>query len=190
MAVPSWKKWTILICGLLENLVFSGSILGWSALNYMLKQEGIFSDLCHDDNFRESSLFHHRNESSILIRNQPSGLLISTEEDGDRFLLLNGTRRDFILDPFSSPGPEDYLNYSVLPRSNNTTRQRSSAAVLHQALLNRTRSMERLRNSASPSHEYGLMVSNQIMIKDRSVPLFPFLPLECSLNLLSLFKQA
>ncbi|KAI1289929.1 Solute carrier family 43 member 3 [Halotydeus destructor] len=46
MMTPTWKRWFILFCGLLENLVFSGSILGWSALNYMLKQEGIFADQC------------------------------------------------------------------------------------------------------------------------------------------------
>lgn len=46
---PTWKRWTILFCGLIENLVFSGSILGWSALNYMLKQEGIFESVCYDD---------------------------------------------------------------------------------------------------------------------------------------------
>lgn len=67
MSYPTWKRWTILFCGLFENLIFSGSILGnrlvvplvtlvslrpstgWSALNYILKQEGVFSELCYDD---------------------------------------------------------------------------------------------------------------------------------------------
>lgn len=44
-----WKRWLILFVGLWENLIFSGSILGWSALNHMLKQEGIFVDLCHEE---------------------------------------------------------------------------------------------------------------------------------------------
>lgn len=30
----------------MENLIFTGSILGWSALNYMLKEEGVFENLC------------------------------------------------------------------------------------------------------------------------------------------------
>uniref|UniRef100_T1K030 Major facilitator superfamily (MFS) profile domain-containing protein n=1 Tax=Tetranychus urticae TaxID=32264 RepID=T1K030_TETUR len=46
MKTPSWKKWLILIVGLMENLIFTGSILGWSALNYMLKEEGVFENLC------------------------------------------------------------------------------------------------------------------------------------------------
>lgn len=49
MSMPTWKKRLILIIGLFENLIFTGSILGWSALNYMLKEEGIFSDYCHDN---------------------------------------------------------------------------------------------------------------------------------------------
>src|SRR5688572_7116805 len=47
--MKTWKRWAILFIGLIENLVFSGSILGWSALNYMLKQEGIFHSLCELD---------------------------------------------------------------------------------------------------------------------------------------------
>ena len=47
--MPTWKKRLILIIGLFENLIFTGSILGWSALNYMLKEEGIFSDFCSDN---------------------------------------------------------------------------------------------------------------------------------------------
>ncbi|XP_074598968.1 equilibrative nucleobase transporter 1-like isoform X2 [Brevipalpus obovatus] len=49
MPMPTWKKRLILIVGLFENLIFTGSILGWSALNYMLKEEGIFSDYCNDN---------------------------------------------------------------------------------------------------------------------------------------------
>lgn len=46
---PNWKRWTILFFGFLENLVFSGTILGWSALNYMLKQEGVFESVCQEE---------------------------------------------------------------------------------------------------------------------------------------------
>lgn len=41
-----WKKRFILIFGLFENLIFTGTILGWSALNYMLKAEGVYRHLC------------------------------------------------------------------------------------------------------------------------------------------------
>ena len=40
------KKVLILVCGLIENLVFSGTVFGWPALFYMLKSEGIYEHLC------------------------------------------------------------------------------------------------------------------------------------------------
>ena len=42
------KKVLILVCGLIENLIFSGTIFGWPALFYMLKSEGIYEHLCND----------------------------------------------------------------------------------------------------------------------------------------------
>ena len=77
MYPPTWKRWLILAFGLLENLVFSGSILGWSALNYMLKAEGIFSDVCtnvHSSNFvtisptvnSTSSLYSNLNSNDLV----------------------------------------------------------------------------------------------------------------------------
>ncbi|GFU62006.1 uncharacterized protein NPIL_220221 [Nephila pilipes] len=44
--MPRSKKYFLLFWGLLETWVFSGSILGWSALHYMLKQEGVYGHLC------------------------------------------------------------------------------------------------------------------------------------------------
>lgn len=84
MSSVGWKRWLILFVGLWENLIFSGSILGWSALNYMLKQEGIFVDLCQES---VSSPFPYRNYS---IDTRLSGQL-------DKYPLLNS-----------------YINYSVL----------------------------------------------------------------------------
>ncbi|XP_042901069.1 equilibrative nucleobase transporter 1 [Parasteatoda tepidariorum] len=40
------KKYFLLFWGLLETWVFSGTILGWSALHYMLKKEGVYGHLC------------------------------------------------------------------------------------------------------------------------------------------------
>lgn len=34
------------MAGLLENIFFSGAIFGWSALFYILKQEGVYGHLC------------------------------------------------------------------------------------------------------------------------------------------------
>lgn len=48
MTISMTKKIVILICGLIENLIFSGTIFGWPALFYMLKSEGIYEHLCHN----------------------------------------------------------------------------------------------------------------------------------------------
>ena len=85
--VAAWKRWFILFVGLWENLIFSGSILGWSALNFMLKQEGIFQDLCLED-VTSSTPYPFRNYS---IEVGISGQL-------EKLPLLNS-----------------YINYSVLP---------------------------------------------------------------------------
>lgn len=34
--------------GLFETFVFTGNILGWTALHYMLRKEGIYSYVCED----------------------------------------------------------------------------------------------------------------------------------------------
>lgn len=85
MSLTGWKRWFVLVIGLLENLIFSGSILGWSALNYMLKQEGIFADLCTYESISPPPYRNYTIESTI------SGQL-------DRHPILNS-----------------YVNYSLLP---------------------------------------------------------------------------
>lgn len=46
MLMPEWKKTLILVAGLAEILVFSGTILGWTSLKLMLKKEGIYDYKC------------------------------------------------------------------------------------------------------------------------------------------------
>lgn len=48
MPTPVWKKRLILIVGLLEVLVFSGTLFGWTGLVYMLKSEGVYQYMCDD----------------------------------------------------------------------------------------------------------------------------------------------
>jgi len=91
MKYSRWQRWAILFVGLFENLIFSGSILGWSALNYMLKQEGIFSSLCHHDTSILS--FSVQNESRSGV-NQPN-LFVSWNDSNS---LLNS-----------------FINYSMIP---------------------------------------------------------------------------
>ncbi|GBN26728.1 hypothetical protein AVEN_55261-1, partial [Araneus ventricosus] len=40
----------ILWYGLFETFVFTGNIFGWTALHYMLRQEGIYEDVCEPRN--------------------------------------------------------------------------------------------------------------------------------------------
>lgn len=107
MSGIGWKRWFILFVGLWENLIFSGSILGWSALNYMLKQEGIFIDLCQDESSSYQSPYPYRNFS---IESGISGQL-------DRLPLLSS-----------------YINYSVLPNVGPSVDLEADAANLPEAL--------------------------------------------------------
>lgn len=100
MSGVGWKRWFILFVGLWENLIFSGSILGWSALNFMLKQEGIFVHLCDESVL--SSPLPFRNYS---IETGIAGQL-------DKFPLLNS-----------------YINYSLLPNVGPSSDLVADAAV-------------------------------------------------------------
>ena len=107
MSGIGWKRWFILFVGLWENLIFSGSILGWSALNYMLKQEGIFVDLCHDEYSSSASPYPYRNYS---IESGVSGQL-------EKLPLLSS-----------------YINYSVLPSIGPSADLEADAVNLPEAL--------------------------------------------------------
>jgi hypothetical protein len=48
MSIPKWKKNFILVFGYLENLIFSGTIFGWSALLHMLISEDVYHEVCDD----------------------------------------------------------------------------------------------------------------------------------------------
>lgn len=55
LQTPTWKKNLIVVVGLLEILVFSGTILGWSSLKLMLKKEGIYGYKCNNWNGQNMS---------------------------------------------------------------------------------------------------------------------------------------
>ena len=129
MLYKTWQRWAILFIGLLENLVFSGSILGWSALNYMLKQEGIFSSLCHHDssNLYSVSSRDSRHEWSNSSSRQPSSSwkesklgvnqhFVSWNDDLDSVNSSSSPVDTSFLVLKDYPLIDSFINYSVLPQ--------------------------------------------------------------------------
>ncbi|XP_047494530.1 equilibrative nucleobase transporter 1-like isoform X2 [Penaeus chinensis] len=45
--IGRYRRWCIFLVGLLESLLFGGTIFGWAQLAYVLKEQGIFSHLCN-----------------------------------------------------------------------------------------------------------------------------------------------
>ncbi|KAJ6222141.1 hypothetical protein RDWZM_000686 [Blomia tropicalis] len=60
MQMPEWKKILILVVGLLEILIFSGTILGWTSLKLMLKKEGIYDYKCR----RQTNITNENNNNN------------------------------------------------------------------------------------------------------------------------------
>lgn len=99
MTTPTWKKYLILLCGLLENLIFSGPIMGWSALNYMLKHERIYESICeyHFDSRFNGSVFTKddqvtNNSSEVFaekLANAVNNLLTAKLNNETNITLLN-----------------------------------------------------------------------------------------------------
>ena len=58
--MPEWKKILILVVGLLEILIFSGTILGWTSLKLMLKKEGIYDYKCR----RQTNITNENNNNN------------------------------------------------------------------------------------------------------------------------------
>lgn len=63
MPLPEWKKILILVVGLLEILIFSGTILGWTSLKLMLKNEGIYDYKCRNSSAGRLVIGEGRNNS-------------------------------------------------------------------------------------------------------------------------------
>ncbi|XP_053380662.1 uncharacterized protein LOC123563417 [Mercenaria mercenaria] len=43
-----WKKWLVAGWAFMECLFFAGLLYGWASVNFVLKSEGIYADLCED----------------------------------------------------------------------------------------------------------------------------------------------
>lgn len=54
--IPSCHRWFMFLIAIVESMVWSGTIYGWPQLVYMLKLNGIYSQLCDGNPFNTSSI--------------------------------------------------------------------------------------------------------------------------------------
>ena len=59
-----WGKWLIACWALMECILFSGILYGWGSLVFVLKDEGLYTDLCHVSK-SETSRLNLSNSSSL-----------------------------------------------------------------------------------------------------------------------------
>lgn len=80
MYKSKWKRFLVVVVGLLEILIFSGTILGWTSLKLMLKNEGIYDYLCDDNNITDTTSSTTKimpSSSSVIIDNDDEMLMAS-----------------------------------------------------------------------------------------------------------------
>ncbi|XP_054163220.1 equilibrative nucleobase transporter 1-like [Oppia nitens] len=78
--VSNYRRFIILLCGLIENLIFSGTVFGWPALFYMLKSEGIYEHWCLNV---DSDSHHQVSNKRHLLDNLTTLLYDDTINDID-----------------------------------------------------------------------------------------------------------
>ncbi|XP_060561701.1 equilibrative nucleobase transporter 1-like [Ruditapes philippinarum] len=63
-----WKKWLVAGWAFMECLFFAGLLYGWASINFVLKSEGIYADLC-EDTVNSSFLTYSVNNSESSVVN-------------------------------------------------------------------------------------------------------------------------
>ena len=113
MTIPTWKKYLILFCGLLENLIFSGPIMGWSALNYMLKHERIYESICeyHFDSRFNGSVFMRDDQTANNSSENLAEKLANAVNNLLTAKLNNETNITFLNEMEAVSGSQYYVSY-------------------------------------------------------------------------------
>jgi len=83
--LSSCQRWFMFLIAIVESMIWSGTIYGWPQLAYMLKLNGIYSDLC-DENFLQ-------NTSKIIQSNtntteKDAVLFVSCSEQDKQYALI------------------------------------------------------------------------------------------------------
>ena len=58
-----WRKWILLLWAVIEIVLFSGIMFGWGVLVFVLKDEGLYSNLCAKTDIENHS--SRRNSTTI-----------------------------------------------------------------------------------------------------------------------------
>ena len=110
MCTPVWKKRLILIFGLFEALIFSGTILGWSSLNYMLKSEGVYQYICDDVNHQ----LQYKNINTTDKIDDQTSHFDKTHENNSKFLQKLKNMNKEVIDFLINESPNNVTNLTVL----------------------------------------------------------------------------
>ena len=82
-----WKRWILLVWAFIEIVLFSGIVFGWGSLVFVLKDEGIYADLClnrdEKDNNTGSNSSYDDSTASLVQSASTSGTEVNTQEPSD-----------------------------------------------------------------------------------------------------------
>lgn len=96
-----WKKWLVAGWAILECLLFGGLIFGWGSVNFVLKSEGIYADLCADVSANVSAL-KSSNNAIIGVNAMLLNTTVIPDNVSSSTLPSSGTNETVVT--YASPG--------------------------------------------------------------------------------------